>query len=62
MNESSTDKVMRQLREENDRLKKALERGVVELSGENPSLSENGKRAQDEGLLSDAFHSQIYTT
>ncbi|XP_074602251.1 kinesin-like protein KIF28 [Brevipalpus obovatus] len=41
VNESSTDKLLRQLREENDRLKRTLDRGVVELPGENPSLSEN---------------------
>lgn len=43
VNESSTDKVLRQLREENDKLKKALERGVIEIRDDNKSLSEKGK-------------------
>lgn len=44
INESSTDKLIRQLKEENERLTKAMERGVVDLnSGSGVTLSEKGK-------------------
>uniref|UniRef100_T1K6K6 Kinesin motor domain-containing protein n=1 Tax=Tetranychus urticae TaxID=32264 RepID=T1K6K6_TETUR len=40
INENSTDKLIRQLKDENERLTKAMERGVVDLSGTGSSLSE----------------------
>lgn len=42
MNEDPTDKLLRQLRDENDKLKKMMDKGETDLPGTSPSLPQEG--------------------
>ena len=42
INENSVDKLIRQLREENEKLKKTMEKGITELPGSNPASTDSG--------------------
>lgn len=42
INQDATDKLVSALREENEKLKKMMEKGVMEVPGADPSMNANG--------------------